>query len=126
MRGLLDTSIFIAREQGRPVGRLPDEGAISVLTLGELHLGVLLARDARTRAQRLRTLATVERTFDAIPVDDEVARVFAEVAAAARRRSRRPKIVDALIAATAIAHGLPLYSQGRDFAEISGVEVRLV
>lgn len=126
MRGLLDTSIFIAREQGRPVGRLPDEGAISVLTLGELHLGVLLARDARTRAQRLRTLATVERTFDAIPVDDEVARVFAEVAPAARRRSRRPKIVDALIAATAIAHGLPLYSQDRDFAEISGVEVRLV
>lgn len=126
MRGLVDTSVFVAREQGRALGTLPDEGAISVVTLSELHLGVLLARDARVRAQRLRTLADVERTFDALPVDARVARVFAELVATVRKRGRRPTVVDTLIAATAVAHEVPVFSQDRDFVGIARVEVRLV
>ena len=121
MRGLLDTSVFVAREQDRPLGELPDEAAISVMTLAELHVGVLVAEDPIVRAQRLRTLTLVERTFDALPVDDQVARRFVEIVAAARRQGHRPTIVDALIAATAIRHDLPLYTQDDDFGSIPGV-----
>lgn len=126
MRGLLDTSVFVAREQGRPLGALPDEATISVLTLAELHLGVLLAKGARVRAQRLRTLAQVERTFEPLPVDDAAARTFAEIVAEARRRGRRPKIIDALIAATAVARGLPVYCQDADFKKIPKTRVVIV
>lgn len=76
MRGLFDT-IFVAQEQGHFPAGLPDEAAISVMTLAELHVGVLLAKGPRTRAQRLRALGLVERTFDPIPVNDPIARVFA-------------------------------------------------
>lgn len=123
MRGLLDTSVFVARERERPVERLPDEAAISVMTLGELHLGVLVARDPASRAKRLRTLTEVERRFDALPVDDTVARRFAEIAAEARRLGRRPQVVDTLIAATAATHGIPVFTQDADFEAIPGVEV---
>jgi predicted nucleic acid-binding protein len=126
VKGLLDTSVFVAREQGREMGALPDEAAISVMTLAELHVGVLLAHAQTVRAQRLRTLARVERTFDALPIDDSVARVFAEIVADARRRRRQPKVGDALIAATAVAHDLPLYSQGRDFAHMPGLNLVVV
>ena len=126
MRGLLDTSVFVGQEQEREVEPLPDEAALSVLTLAELHVGVLLARGPKIRAQRLRTLARVERAFDPLPVDDAVARTFAEIVADARRKKRRPRVVDALIAATAVAHGLPLYSQDRDFELMPGVELILV
>ncbi len=126
MRGLLDTSVFVGREQGRAVGSLPDEAAISVMSVAELHVGVLLAGGPRVRARRLRTLARVERTFDPLPVDDAVARAFAEIVADARRKRRQPRVVDALIAATAVAHDLPLYSQDRDFELMPGVELVLV
>jgi predicted nucleic acid-binding protein len=126
LRGLLDTSIFIGQEQERDLAPLPDEAAISVMTLAELHVGVLLARDPKIRAQRLRTLARVERTFDPLPVDDAVARTFAEIVAHARRKRRQPRVVDALIAATAVANDLSLYSQDRDFQLIPGVELVLV
>lgn len=126
MRGLLDTSVFVGTEQKRDLASLPEEAAISVMTLAELHVGVLLARGQRIRAQRLRTLARVERAFDPLPVDEAVARAFAEIVADARRRARRPMIVDALIAATAVAHDMPLYSQDRDFGLMPGVELILV
>jgi predicted nucleic acid-binding protein len=126
VKGLLDTSVFVGREQGREMGALPDEAAISVMTLAELHVGVLLARGQKARAQRLRTLALVERTFEPLPIDDSVARVFAEIVADARRRRRQPRVVDALIAATAVAHDLPLYSQDRDFADMPGVDLVVV
>ena len=126
MRGLLDTSVFIGQEQERDLASLPSEAAISVMTLAELHVGVLLAADPRIRAQRLRTLARVERTFDPIPVESPVARSFAEIVADARRKRRHPRVVDALIAATAVAHDLPLYSQDRDFALMPGVDLVLV
>ncbi|HEY3210185.1 MAG TPA: PIN domain-containing protein [Actinomycetota bacterium] len=126
MRGLLDTSVFVGEEQKRELGPLPDQATISVMTLAELHVGVLLAKGQRVRALRLRTLARVERAFDPLPVDDSVARAFAEIVADARRKRRQPRVVDALIAATAVAYDLPLYSQDRDFELILGVELVLV
>lgn len=123
MRGVLDTSVLVAREQERPLGDLPDEAAISVVTVAELHLGVLLADDPRVRAERLRTLSNVERSFDALPIDDEVARAFAVIVADARRRGRKPKITDAWIAATALAHTLPLFTQDAGFDDLAGVQV---
>ena len=92
-------------------------------TLAELHVGVLLAAGPRIRAQRLRTLSRVERAFDPIPVDSPVVRIFAEIVADARRKRRHPRVADALIAATAVAHRLQLYSQDRDFALMPGVDL---
>ncbi|MGC1676985.1 MAG: hypothetical protein WA740_05585, partial [Candidatus Binataceae bacterium] len=78
-RGLLDTSIFIARENGRPLGALPESGSISVITIAELHLGVLMASSAAIRARRLHTLTTVQSIFDPLVIDSAVARTFAEI-----------------------------------------------
>ena len=122
-RGLLDTSVFIAREGGRPVGRLPSSSAVSVVTVAELHLGVLLADDSAVRTQRLRTLSVVEAVFEPLQIDAEVARTFAALVAEARRQGRRPKVMDAWIAATAVAHGLPVYTQDEDFLAIPRVLV---
>lgn len=126
MKGLLDTSVFIAREAGRPLEGLPDEPAVSVITLGELHLGVLRARDAQTRARRLRTVSRVEREFDAIPIDAEVARTFASIIAEARAAGRRPNAMDAWIAATAVRHGLVVFTQDADFDDIPKVKIQRV
>ncbi len=123
MRGLLDTTVLIAREQGRPFGVLPEESAISVVTLAELHIGVLLADEPRLRAQRMRSLSEVERSFDALPIDKDVARSFAMIVADARIRGRKPKIMDAWIAATAVAHDLPVYTQDIDFDGLADVQV---
>ncbi len=110
----------MAREHGRPLGELPERGQISVITVAELRIGVLVAGDEATRAQRMRTLSAIE-ALRAIPVDDDVAREFAEIVAWARRDGRRPKILDALIAATARALDVPLYTQDADFDEIPGL-----
>jgi predicted nucleic acid-binding protein len=126
MRGLLDTSVFVAREAGRPLDNLPDEPAVSVITLGELHLGVLRAKDGETRARRLRTVSRVEREFDAIPIDAEVARTFASIVAEARAAGRRPHAMDAWIAATAVRHGLVVFTQDADFDGIPQVQVQRV
>jgi predicted nucleic acid-binding protein len=93
-----------------------------VVTVAELRIGVLIASEPSVRAQRMRTLSEVE-VLAALPVDDAVAREFAEIAADARRRGRRPKILDSLIAATARALAVPVYTQDADFDEISGVRV---
>jgi len=120
---LLDTSVFIATESGRPLGAVPAAAAISVITLAELHLGVLMAERAAVRNRRLRTLLAVQDTFEPIPIDAEIARAFAEIVAAARALSRRPKIMDTWIAATAVARDLPLYTQDEDFLSIPRVHV---
>ena len=93
-RGVLDTSVFIAKETGRPLAELPDAAAVSVVTLAELHLGVLMAQGSAVRARRLRTLSMVQSTFEPLPIDREVARTFAELVAEARRLRKRPKIMD--------------------------------
>lgn len=123
MRGLIDTSVLIGIEAGRVHEALPPESLISSITLAELHVGVLAADDGEEREQRLTTLAFAERAFDRIPVDDEVARAFARLVDAARRAQRRAPVIDALIAATAVSRGLPLYTQDADFHVFPEVEV---
>jgi predicted nucleic acid-binding protein len=124
--GLLDTSIFIAAEAGRPLGALPPERAVSVITVAELQLGVLMAGDPGIRAVRLHTLASLEATYRPLPVDRAIAGLYAELNAEARRQGHRPGIMDALIAATAVAHGLPVYTQDARFTQIPRVQVVLV
>jgi predicted nucleic acid-binding protein len=125
-RGVLDTSVFIAKETGRPLAELPDAAAVSVVTFAELHLGVLMAQGSAVRARRLRTLTMVQNTFEPLPMDPEVARTFAELVAEARRYRKRPKIMDTWIAATAVAHDIPVYTQDEDFVEIPKVRVHRV
>jgi predicted nucleic acid-binding protein len=120
--GLLDTSVFVARESDRPLAALPDEGRVSVVTVAELRIGVLMVDDPSIRAQRMRTLTEVE-ALEPLPVDDDAARAFAEIVADSRRRGRRPKILDALIAATARARTLPVYTQDADFEDMAGITV---
>ncbi|TMI87568.1 MAG: type II toxin-antitoxin system VapC family toxin [Bacillati bacterium ANGP1] len=122
-RGLLDTSVFIASERARPLGPLPLTAAISVVTLAELHLGVLMADDPTVRAQRLRTLSSVDALLEPLPIDAAVARAFAEIVSEARRQGKRPKIMDTWIAATAVVHDLPVYTQDDDFLMIPRVRI---
>jgi len=126
MKGLVDTSVFIAREAGRPLESLPDEPAVSVITLAELHLGVVRARGAQSRARRLRTVGRVEREYEAIPIDAEVARIFASISGEARAAGRRPHVMDLWIAATGVRHGLVVFTQDADFADIPQVRVQRV
>ncbi len=127
MRGLLDTSVFIADEHGRDldVGQLPDEAAISVVTLAELELGVHMAASEQARGQRLRTLRGTQATYVALPADAAVASAFAEIVAIARRAGRRPKVQDAWIAATARANAVAVYTQDGDFDELAVDIVRV-
>ena len=127
MRGLLDTSVFIAAEQGRELEseRLPDEAAISVVTLAELELGIHLATSERVRGRRLRTLRAIQATYVALPIDETVASAFAELVATARLAGERPKVRDAWIAATARARGVPVYTQDADFDDLVVEVVRV-
>ena len=127
MRGLLDTSVFIADEQGRELSgdRLPDEAAISVVTLAELELGVHLAGSEAVRGARLRTLQSVRSTYVALPIDDAVASAFAELVATARRLGRRARVQDTWIAATARAHDVAVYTQDADFDALEVAVVRV-
>lgn len=115
--------MIIARGAGG-LPRVPDEGAVSTMTLAELHVGVLIAPEP-LRARRTAILAEVEREFEPLPIDELVARRFGTIVAEARGRGRRPKVADALIAATAVAYGLPLYTCDRDFEDLPGLEVVL-
>jgi predicted nucleic acid-binding protein len=125
VRGLLDTSVFIAVESDRGLERdqLPDEAAISVVTLAELELGVQLASDETMRARRLRTLMAANATYSALPIDGDVASAFARLVTTARRSGLRVKVQDAWIAATALVYGVPVYTQHADFDAIAGIEV---
>jgi hypothetical protein len=119
--------VFIANEQSRPMAaeRLPDEAAISVVTLAELELGVHLASSESVRGARLRTLQAAQATYVALDVDSSVASAFAELVATARRDGRRPKIQDVWIAATARVHAAAVYTQDSDFDELSVDVVRV-
>ncbi|MCK4178069.1 PIN domain-containing protein [Aciditerrimonas ferrireducens] len=125
MRALLDTSFFVATESGRPLGDLGRVTAteVSVVTLAELTLGVLMAADDDARSTRLATLSAVESAWDPLPVDADVARQFARIAAALRAAGRRVPILDALVAATAIVERIPVVTQDGDYEAIPGVEV---
>lgn len=118
--GLLDTSVFIARETGRPLGDLPERVAVSVVTLGELQLGVLGAGEDSTRARRADTLA-LARAADPIPIGEAVMVAWARLVSDCRRAGvhRTIKLTDALIAATAIEHGLPIVTQDNDYSQMA-------
>lgn len=118
--GLLDTSVFIAREVGRTVAKLPERVALSVITIGELQLGVLSAGDSATRSRRADTLA-LARAADPIPVSEAVMVTWARLVADCRTAGvhRAVKLTDALIAATAIEHGLPVVTQDADYDQIA-------
>jgi predicted nucleic acid-binding protein len=123
-RALLDTSVFIAREQQRPLGPLPDELAVSVVTIGELELGVLAATTADQRARRAGTLA-LARAADPIAITEAVMGAFARLTYDCRQAGTRPKILDALIASTAVEHGLPVVTQDDDFTAMARAHPRL-
>jgi predicted nucleic acid-binding protein len=118
--GLLDTSVFIARETGRPLGELPERSAVSVITVGELELGVLAAPGDIERAQRADTL-TLARNADPVPVGEAVMSAWARLVHDCRASGiqRMVKLADSLIAATAIAHGLPVVTQDEDYDDMA-------
>lgn len=109
MRAVLDTSVLIADD----VPAIDGEIAISAVSLAELHFGALLASDASRRAERLRRLALIARTFEALPVDHLVAASYGELASHVARHERTPRrrSMDLLIAATAHAHGARLVTR---------------
>ena len=124
MRALLDTSFFVATESGRPLGEMErvTETEVSVVTLAQLTVGVLMADDD-DRSTRVATLSAVESTWDPLPIDAEVARQSARIVAALRAGGRRVPILDALVAATAIVEQIPVVTQDIDYEAIPGVEV---
>ena len=122
--GLADTSVFVALEGERPlaVDGLPDELAVSVITIAELRVGVLAAADAETRQRRLATLMSA-MAFDPVPVDDAVAEAWAGLRIRLRDRGLRMPVNDSWIAATAIALRVPVVTQDADYVELEGLDV---
>lgn len=124
-RGLLDTSVVTTLGRVRDAKALPRVPMISAITLAELTVGPLVA-PAEERAARLRHVQTVEAGSDPLPFDAAAARAFGHVAASLRSRGRKTsaRTYDAMIAAVALANGLPLYTcNPRDFEGIDGLEV---
>jgi len=120
MAGLLDTSVFIARESSRPLGELPDRVTLSVVTIGELELGVLSAADDVSRARRADTLAFA-RLVDPVPISESVMTAWSRLVWDCRSAGiqRTVKLADALIAATAIDLGLSVVTQDDDYDQMS-------
>lgn len=121
-RAILDTSVLIAREQGRPLERpLPSDVAVSVVSIAELEIGVLVARDAETRGQRLRTLTEVRSVSAALPIDERTATAYAQLAANVLTGGRKPRIHDTWIAATALVNDAEVWTQDTDFSDFDQV-----
>lgn len=118
--GLLNTSVFIVRETQRPLGELPERVAVSVVTIGELHRGVLSATDPAARARRADTLA-LARAADPIVISESVMGAWARLVIDCRAAGiqRTVKLADALIAATAVEHGLPVVTQDNDYDQMA-------
>jgi predicted nucleic acid-binding protein len=123
-RGIADTSVFIARESGRPLTEtdLPDELAISVITIGELRAGVLAAVDVETRDRRLATLSEA-LALDPLPVDQAVAEAWARLRVLLRDMQQRMPVNDSWIAATAMSLGVPVVTQDEDYVEVRGLKI---
>jgi predicted nucleic acid-binding protein len=121
-RGVLDTTVFIASESGRGLDEsaLPDESAVSVVTLAELNAGVLVSADVTTRALRLATLNALA-DIEILPVDEPAAIMWARMRVHLAETGRRVNVNDLWIAATAAARGLPVVTQDDDFAPLDGV-----
>lgn len=127
--GLLDTSTLLLLPRLADPSVLPDVPLISAITLAELSVGPLVTDDEAERARRLAQVQQAEADFDPMPFDATAARAFGQVAASLRRTGRKPaaRALDALIAAIALANGLPVYTcNPDDFAGIDGLTVRTV
>jgi predicted nucleic acid-binding protein len=111
-RGILDTSVLITTD----VQPLPGELAISVISLAELHYGVLVASSADARATRLARLSGLQKRFDPLPVDEAVAESYGRLATRTAGSGRQPRsrVMDLLIAATAHAHEATLYTRNAE------------
>jgi hypothetical protein len=120
--GLLDASVFVASESGRPLDTtvLPDESFVSVITLAELQVGVLAAPDTKTRSQRLATFQiTAQR--EPLPIDAAAAARWADLRVRLAEARRSVNVNDLWIAAIASANDLPVVTQDADFDVIAGV-----
>jgi predicted nucleic acid-binding protein len=120
--GLLDTSAFIAIEQERLIGRLPDEVAVPVVALAELRLGVLMAKSDEARIVRLSTLVFA-LALSPVPIDARVGEVWAELVSRLKGVGRRMPLNDSWIAAIAIANEMVIVTQDRDYDVVPGLEV---
>jgi predicted nucleic acid-binding protein len=129
IRGVLDTSTVILLSRIEDASALPREPVITAVTLAELSVGPLLAADEKERAARQAHLQQAESDFDPLPFDAAAARAFGQVAASLRRSGRKTaaRAYDAMIAATAIASDLPVYTcNPSDFAGIQDLTVKPV
>jgi tRNA(fMet)-specific endonuclease VapC len=125
-RGVLDTSTVVLLSRFEDSTALPEEPLITAVTLAELSVGPLVARNEQERAARQAHLQQAESDFDPLPFDAAAARVFGRGAASLRRAGRKPaaRAYDAMIAATAIANALPIYTcNPADFTGIDDLEV---
>ena len=126
---MLDTSTVILLGQMSDATDLPDQAVISAITLAELSVGPHVAHDDAERGARQQHLQQAEADFDVLPFNGDCARTFGGVAAALRALGRKPaaRAYDAFIAASAIAHAVPLYTcNPADFAGIPRLELRSV
>lgn len=124
--GLLDTSVVISLGAVTDAEDLPVRCFVSAVTLAELSVGPLVATNDADRIARQSVLQQVEADFDPIPFDAAAARAFGRVAAQLRSSGRKTsaRAYDALIAATAVAHGLPVYTRNPD--DFAGIEALTV
>jgi hypothetical protein len=123
-RAIADTSVFIARESGRPLDldAMPDELAISVVTVGELRAGVLAAEDSSTRVRRLDTYRRA-LSLEPVPVDESIAESWAYLRVLLREAGTRMAVNDSWIASTALALDLPLVTQDADYVDLKELRV---
>lgn len=119
---VLDTSVLIARESGRPLDsdRLPAQGAVTVITIAELHAGILAASDTTTRSRRLATLDAVS-VVEPLPVTAEAARQWASLRVRLAEAGRSAKVNDLWIAAVAAANDMDVVTQNADFDAIEAL-----
>jgi predicted nucleic acid-binding protein len=125
-RGVLDTNTVIMLSRITDATTLPEEPLITAVTLAELSVGPLVASTDAERAARQAHLQQAEADFEPLPFDAQAARAFGRVAASLRRAGRKThaRAYDAMIAATALANGLPVYTcNPNDFSGIDGLEV---
>jgi predicted nucleic acid-binding protein len=126
-RGILDTSTVILLERFTDADMLPDESLITTITLAELSVGPLVASDPTEAAIRQTRLQQAEADFEPLPFDADAARAFGRVAESLRRTGRKTqaRTYDAMIAAIAVARGLPLFTVNPgDFAGVDGLDLR--
>jgi predicted nucleic acid-binding protein len=122
VRGLLDTSVFIAAESGRPLRQeaMPQASAVSIITRAELRVGVFAAETVAIRDRRIATLEASSR-FPILPVDGEVDRAWSQMRVYLAASGRRVNANDVWIAATAAAYEMPVLTQDGDFDALNGV-----